>query len=88
MTPKMMGVLNFIKKYIKKHNYCPTFQEMCDGLGYKSKNSITNLFAKACFTKIFFYKFAHLISGCSVARLSRLVWDEEVAGSNPATPTD
>jgi hypothetical protein len=27
------------------------------------------------------------ISGCSVARLSRLVWDEEVAGSNPATPT-
>ena len=27
------------------------------------------------------------ISGCSVARSSRLVWDEEVAGSNPATPT-
>ncbi len=29
-----------------------------------------------------------LISGCSVARSSRLVWDEEVAGSNPATPTE
>ncbi len=29
-----------------------------------------------------------LFSGCSVARLSRLVWDEEVAGSNPATPTN
>ena len=28
-----------------------------------------------------------LHSGCSVARSSRLVWDEEVAGSNPATPT-
>ena len=27
------------------------------------------------------------LSGCSVARSSRLVWDEEVAGSNPATPT-
>jgi|SaaInl59LU_5_DNA_1037362.scaffolds.fasta_scaffold18012_2 hypothetical protein len=27
-------------------------------------------------------------SGCSVARSSRLVWDEEVAGSNPATPTE
>ena len=27
------------------------------------------------------------VTGCSVARLSRLVWDEEVAGSNPATPT-
>ena len=27
------------------------------------------------------------ISGYSVARLSRLVWDEEVASSNLATPT-
>ena len=27
------------------------------------------------------------ISGCSVARLSRRVWDAEVAGSNRATPT-
>ena len=27
-------------------------------------------------------------TGCSVARLSRRVWDAEVAGSNPATPTD
>ena len=27
-------------------------------------------------------------SGRSVARLSRRVWDAEVAGSNPATPTD
>ena len=26
-------------------------------------------------------------TGCSVARSSRLVWDQEVAGSNPATPT-
>ncbi len=30
---------------------------------------------------------AFLFSGCSVARLSRRVWDAEVAGSNPATPT-
>ena len=27
-------------------------------------------------------------SECSVARLSRRVWDAEVAGSNPATPTN
>ena len=26
-------------------------------------------------------------SGCSVARSSRLLWEQEVAGSNPATPT-
>ncbi len=31
--------------------------------------------------------FLTLSSGCSVARLSRRVWDAEVAGSNPATPT-
>ena len=27
-------------------------------------------------------------SGCSVARLSRLVWDQEVASSNLAIPTN
>ena len=27
-------------------------------------------------------------SGCSVARLSRLLWEQEAAGSNPATPTN
>ena len=26
------------------------------------------------------------ISGCSVAWLARLIWDQEVAGSNPVTP--
>ena len=28
----------------------------------------------------------YIISGCSVVWLARLVWDQEVAGSNPATP--
>jgi len=26
-------------------------------------------------------------TGCSVVRSSRLLWEQEVAGSNPATPT-
>ena len=26
-------------------------------------------------------------TGCSAARLAHLVWDQRVAGSNPATPT-
>ena len=29
----------------------------------------------------------HSLTGCSVARLSRLLWEQEAAGSNPATPT-
>ena len=28
------------------------------------------------------------LSGCGSAWLERLVWDQEVAGSNPVTPTD
>ena len=31
--------------------------------------------------------FLELFSGCSVARLSRLLWEQEVASSNLATPT-
>jgi SOS-response transcriptional repressor LexA len=46
MTPVMLKLLNFIKKYEKKHKYMPTFQEMADGLNYKSKNSITVLINK------------------------------------------
>ncbi len=34
-----------------------------------------------------FAKYEITNSGCSVARLSRHVWDVEAAGSNPATPT-
>ena len=46
MTPKMLNVLNFIKKYVKKNKYNPTYEEMKNSLGYKSKNSITVLIDK------------------------------------------
>ena len=29
-----------------------------------------------------------LLSGCGSAWLERLIWDQEVAGSNPVTPID
>ena len=38
MTPKMLKLLQFIKNYIKKYKYSPTFSEMAKELGYKSKN--------------------------------------------------
>ena len=37
--------------------------------------------------QIYFWKKDDDQSGCSVARSSRLLWEQEVAGSNPATPT-
>nr|AOE06434.1 hypothetical protein [uncultured bacterium] len=45
---------------------------------------------KSLFYRFFLmYGIMHFVqvSGYSVARLSRLVWDEEVASSNLATPT-
>jgi SOS-response transcriptional repressor LexA len=30
MTPVMLKLLNFIKKYVKKNKYYPTYQEMAD----------------------------------------------------------
>ena len=29
----------------------------------------------------------HTMTGCGSAWLERLIWDQEVAGSNPVTPT-
>ena len=46
MTPKMLKILQFIKNYIKKYKYSPTFSEMADELGYKSKNSVSVLIKK------------------------------------------
>ncbi len=46
MTPVMLRLLNFIKKYAKKNKYYPTYQEMADGLNYRSKNSVTVIINK------------------------------------------
>jgi hypothetical protein len=52
------------------------------------KNKICLCVCKMDFNSIFASSIASIaITGCSVARSSRLVWDQEVAGSNPATPT-
>jgi hypothetical protein len=36
---------------------------------------------------VWFFFIRYFFSGCSAARLAHLVWDQRVAGSNPATPT-
>jgi len=46
MTPKMMKLLQFIKNYSTKFGYMPTFKEMANEMGYKSKNSVSVLITK------------------------------------------
>ena len=46
MTPKMLKLLQFIKNYSTKFGYMPTFKEMADEMGYKSKNSVSALIKK------------------------------------------
>ena len=52
-----------------------------------------DMFAKHAYGKLYqgfeslTLRFFCCLSGCSVARLSRLLWEQEAAGSNPATPT-
>ena len=46
MTPKMLKLLQFIKNYSTKYGYMPTFLEMADEMGYKSKNSVSVLIDK------------------------------------------
>jgi len=46
MTPKMLKLLQFIKNYSTKFGYMPTFKEMANEMGYKSKNSVSVLITK------------------------------------------
>ena len=46
--------------------------------------SYTSIYNNHCVTEMTTKNFT---SGCGSAWLERLVWDQEVAGSNPVTPT-
>ena len=43
MTEKQKQVLLFISEYIKNNGFTPSYQEMCDELGIKSKSHIHNI---------------------------------------------
>lgn len=43
LTFRMKEVLDFIRDYDSKHGLSPSFDEMCEGLGYGSKSSIHRL---------------------------------------------
>lgn len=43
MTPKQKKLLDYIRYYINKNEYCPSFQEMMEHLGLKSKSGVFRL---------------------------------------------
>ncbi len=46
MTPKMLKLMQYLKNYSTKHGYMPTFLEMANEMGYRSKNSVSVLIEK------------------------------------------
>ena len=72
---------------------------ICNRLKYQRSLSLESclsgrkdMFAKHAYGKLYqgfeSLTLRKFYSGCSVARLSRLLWEQEAAGSNPATPTN
>ena len=43
LTPRMRALLAFIQAYSARHEQMPSFQEMADGLGLRSKSSVHRL---------------------------------------------
>lgn len=39
-------LLAYLKKYIGKNGYSPSYADMCEGIGLKSKGSIHNLIVR------------------------------------------
>lgn len=42
LTDKQKAVLDFIKKYIRKHDFAPTLREMAEALGYPAPPAVSN----------------------------------------------
>lgn len=40
MTPRQRDVLGYLRSYIAEHDCCPSYQEIGDGVGMKSKSEV------------------------------------------------
>lgn len=40
MTPRMHATLSFVRAFQFKHGYCPSYGEIADGIGLKSKSNV------------------------------------------------
>ena len=46
MTPKQKQLLDFLKSYIDAYGHSPSYQQMMDGIGAKSKSQIHGLVSR------------------------------------------
>ena len=75
---KVLPYLTYLKYYIEQ--------------SYNYPRNLRNLIESAWFYLKIWYSIRRLwfnlnLTGCGSAWLERLIWDQEVAGSNPVTPT-
>ena len=42
-TKRQMELYNFIKDFNEKYGFCPAYDDMCEGLGLKSKSGVHRL---------------------------------------------
>lgn len=71
LTPKQYNLLMFINKTLKETGCCPSFDEMKDALGLKSKSGIHALI-DALVERNFLKKLPHKARALEVVRLPRL----------------
>ncbi len=95
LTPKQYKLLLFINKMIKETGCCPSFDEMKDALGLKSKSGIHALI-DALVERSFLRKLPHKARALEVLRLPKLkpssiiaeekIKEEALAGSTADIP--
>lgn len=80
LTPRQYNLLMFINKTIKEDGYCPSFDEMREAVGLKSKSGIYSLI-EALIERNFLRKLPHKARALEVVRLPKLkpqkILDEE-----------
>jgi repressor LexA len=43
MTKNQAAMLQYIRRYIREHGYSPSYEEMKDGIGIKSKSGVSRI---------------------------------------------
>ena len=72
LTPRTLEIFDFIKNWIDKKGYSPTYAEICEGVGMKSKSNLRRFLEELEteeLIKIDFYK-ARSIKLCSPTSLT------------------